>query len=319
MPDIRRIILVWLVVSTSWVLSGCAEPEHPPLRVGTVVWPGYEPLYLARANGDLPESAVRLIEYPSASEVIRALRNRSLEGAALTLDEVLMVVSEDTPLKVVLVMDISHGGDVLLAHPSVRSMGDLRGKRVGVESTALGAFMLTRALQTHGLDVSDIDVRNMDVNAHENAYLLGEVDAIVTFEPARTRLLNAGAQELFTSRDIPGEIVDVLVVHEAVLEHRLADLRQLADTWFRAVDILRQRPDDAATVMSRRLRISPREVLASYDGLVLPTRTENQLLLGGPQPALRDTVLRLNQVLVDAGLLDRPVSGTDLIDGAVTD
>lgn len=59
-----------------------------PLRIGTLVWPGYEPLYLARERGYLDPKSVRLVEYPSNSEVTRAFRNRAIEAAALTFDEV---------------------------------------------------------------------------------------------------------------------------------------------------------------------------------------------------------------------------------------
>lgn len=61
------------------------------LRLGTNVWPGYEPLYLAAEHEAWPSRFnVRMVEYPSATEVLRAFRNRALEAAALTLDEVLL-------------------------------------------------------------------------------------------------------------------------------------------------------------------------------------------------------------------------------------
>ncbi len=313
----RPTLLIILALVAGLTLSGCSEPEQPPLRLGTVVWPGYEPLYLARTTNELPESLTRLIEYPSASEVIRALRNRSLEAAALTLDEVLTVAGEHTPLKVILVMDISAGGDVILAHPDIAGMADLHGKRIGVESSALGAFMLTRALQSHGLTLDDVLVKHMDVNAQESAFHAAEIDAMVTYEPMRTRLLQAGARELFSSREIPGEIVDVLVVHQSVLDDRADELKRLVDIWFDSLDYLEQQPEEAARIIAQRLKITPEQVRASYDGLVLPSRVENQQLLGGPQPVLRTTIQRLNQVLVDARLLTHPASGSDLIDGSL--
>ena len=163
---------------------------------------------------------MRLVEYPSATGVLRAFRNKALEAAALTLDEALMLLEASLPVRVVTVLDISHGGDVILAHPEIETFGDLRGRRVGVEGGALGAYVLSRALQVHALTPADITIVQMDASEHEHGFADGAVDAVVTFEPMRTRLRAQGARQIFSSVEIPGEIVDVLVVHESVLKER---------------------------------------------------------------------------------------------------
>ena len=61
--------------------------RKPPLRIGTNVWIGSEPLYLARELGHLDPAAVQLVEYPSASEVLRAYRNQAIDGMVISLDE----------------------------------------------------------------------------------------------------------------------------------------------------------------------------------------------------------------------------------------
>jgi len=83
-------------------LAGCGVEPAPPLRIGTNVWPGYEPLYLARELGYLDPRSVHLVEYPSASEVIRAFRNHAIEAAALTFDEVLLLTQDGFKPRVVL-------------------------------------------------------------------------------------------------------------------------------------------------------------------------------------------------------------------------
>ena len=272
-----------------------------PLRIGTNVWPGYEPLYLAAEREQWPQRlGLRLVEFPSATEVIRAFRNRALEAAALTLDEVLVLQEAGLPLKVVTVLDISAGGDVILARPDITEPGALRGRRIGVESGALGAYVLTRALELNGMQLDQVEVVHLDVSAHERAYMDGSIDAVVTFEPVRTRLLAAGARELFSSREIPGEIVDVLVVHEEVLERHRGRLEQLVAGWFRALHYMAGEPAAAAAFTARRLKVSPEEVLASYRGLELPGVADNARLLGADlQPTLR----RLQQTMLSNDLL----------------
>lgn len=315
MSPLRRLgatLATLLILAT----AGCGQEPAEPIRVGTNTWPGYEPLYLARARDDLPEARIRLVEYPSASEVIRALRNGSLEAAALTLDEALSLAGDGIPIKVFLVTDVSHGGDVILARPGITGMQDLAGKRIGVEATALGAYMLTRALQSSGMSTDDVIVRPMEFNAHENAYRRGEVDAVVTFEPVRTRLINAGAVEVFNSRQLPGEIVDVLVARADVFAQRRDGFRALADSWFRALDFLDAQPDEAARIMARRLKITPAEVLASYQGLILPDRQDNLRMLAGDAPGLQAALDRLHQVMTDNGLLRADAGHAGLLSGA---
>lgn len=314
--SMRLSITVFVLISLL-LSGGCSQQKPAPLQLGTNVWPGYEPLYLARELGELSEDKVRLIEYPSASEVIRAFRNKVLDAASLTLDEILLLVQNQIPVKVVLVHDISDGADVIVAKPDIDSMQALRGRRIAVESSALGAYVLTRALELNGLKLSDITPHSLDVNHHANAYLSGQVDAAVTFEPVRTQLINNGAVEIFNSRQIPGEVVDVLVVHEDAFNRHQATLKYLIDAWFKGLDHLATQPDQAADIIARRQQLSRSDVLASYNGLKLPTRSENVEMLDGSGAKLHDTLSKLNRVLYEKKLLRQPVVTDQLLSGAI--
>ena len=291
--------LCWLLLVVA--ASAAYAESGQRLRIGTNVWPGYAPLYIAADHEDWEDRLnARLVEYPSATEVLRAFRNRSLEAAALTLDEVLTLQASGVPVTVIAVLDISAGGDVILAQPHIQRFQDLRGKRIGVESSALGAYMLTRALELNGMALRDINVVHMDISAHERAFNSDQVDAVVTFEPVRTRLLNRGAREVFSSREIPGEIVDVLVVHDDALRVAWPRLRELVAGWFRAVDFMQREPSAAARFTARRLQAKPEDVLAGYEGLELPDAERNTRLLSGE---LQTTAMRLQDALVEHGLL----------------
>lgn len=309
MRMLRFTLLLPLLLIT---LLGCNEQVEPPIRLGTNVWPGYEPLYLAQNLDLIDPSEIRLIEYSSTSDVIRAFRNNSLEAAALTLDEALLLKQDEVPITVILVTDISNGGDVILARKEIKSFTELKGKNVAVESAALGAFVISRALEIHGMSLADINVKHLDVSAHEIAYKNGWVDAVVTFEPVRTVLLNEGAHELFSSREIPGEIVDVLVVSNPILEQQPGRITALIDGWFGALKHLQQKPEHAAEIMARRQNITPAEVLASYQGLELPSRNANQQLLGSGG-TLQNTIQRLSRSMRDSGLLTREISTATLL------
>ena len=269
--------LIPIASQSSWVFCGllialilhsfigCAEKPSPPLRIGTNVWPGYEPLYLARDLAYLNPKTVHLVEYPSSSEVIRAFRNHAIDGAALTLDEVFLLAEDGFEPKVILIMDISNGGDVIVGRPGLETVMDLRERRIAVESTALGAYVLSRALALNGLKVSDVEVIHLEVSEHASAFKSGRVDAAVTFEPVRSELLTSGASILFDSAQIPGEIVDVLVIRKAYLDENSRKVNELLNGWFRAVAYLNKNPRDAAAKMAMREQINADQFLKSLD------------------------------------------------------
>jgi len=276
-----------------------------PLAVGTNVWPGYEPLYLARNLGYYNDS-IRLVEYSSATEVLRAIRNKLIDVAALTLDEVLLLRQSGVDVRIVLVTDISNGGDVIVARPGIESLADLKGRKVGVESTALGAYVLTRALQKVGLTPADVQVVPIEVASHYMAYTDNVMDAVVTFEPVRSQLLRDGAHLVFDSSQIPGEIVDVMVVREEVLAGKEEQIQGLISGWFKALTYLSVNPNDASKRMTGRLNLSPEEVLASYEGLILPDPEGNLDMFDESQAlSLIQTAKNLTTIMIEANLLDR--------------
>ena len=183
-------------------ISSCSTENPVVLQLGTNVWPGYEPLYMARELGYLDGNKVRLVEYSSASQVLQSYRNGLIDAAALTLDEVMLLLSTGETPKIVLVTDISHGADVIIGQPDIKKLADIRGKRVAIEGTALGAFMIVRALEIAGIEHETVEIINRSVDEHEDSFLTKEVDAVVTFEPVRSKLLASGGNPLFDSRDI---------------------------------------------------------------------------------------------------------------------
>ena len=300
---ITLLALLWLQRDRLGEAIDTGASQVEPLTLGTNIWPGYEPIYLARNLGHY-DDRVRLVEYSSATEVIRALRNGLIDMGALTLDELLLLRESGVDMKVVLVTDISDGGDVVMARPEIGSLAELKGRKVAVESSALGAYVLTRALQTVNLKPSDVRVKQIEVDRHLLAYREGTADAVVTFEPVMSRLKNEGAKVLFDSSKISGEIVDVLAVRTEVLGVKNEHLRLLVDGWFKALAHLSERPDDAGRRMADRLQLTSEEVLQSYNGLKLPTLEENRVLLNeSNSSSLLASAEKLAQVMREENLL----------------
>ena len=300
-----------LILLAGLATGGCSRPSDPLLRVASNVWPGYETLYLARGLGYYEEKNIRLVEMNSNSQVSQALRNEMIEAACLTLDETLSLMQEGIDLRVVLVMDISQGADVVLARPGIASLHALRGKRVGVENGAVGALMLDAALQAGLLETKDITLVPLTVDEHAASYLAGKIDAVVTFEPVRGQLLRAGAQILFDSSRVPGRIVDLLVVRGEIAASHKKAISALISGHFRAMDYLNQQPQEAEKMMLPRLH---EDALTQFTGLRLPDIQENWALLGGNLPRLQIVARELVTLMVKRKLLTKTVAVEHLLD-----
>ena len=296
---------LWLLTCGALLaaLSGCMREPEPALRIGTNVWIGSEPLYLARELGHLDPGAVQLVEYPSASEVLRAYRNQAIDGMVISLDELFSLAVDGLQPRAILVVDVSHGADAIVGRRGMRSLQDLKGRPVAVESGALGAFVLSRALALNGMQTADVKVVHLESNEQPGAFEKGQIDGAVTFDPYRVQLLRSGATTLFDSTQIPGEIVDLVAVRAGVLEKQPNAVRALLSGWFAALTYMQLDPKDAARRMGIRQQTSGEQFLSALRGLHIPSREENLRMLGGAAPELALTGRRLMALMLDSKLL----------------
>jgi len=303
----------WVLLAAAAFLAGC-QPPPEPLRIVSSPWAGYEPLYLARDLGYLKEDSVRITELPSSSINMEAFSNGSADISTLTLDETLTLLAKGQKLRILMVMDISNGADGVIARPEIKSLADLKGKRVGMENIPLGAYMLSRVLDMSGLKATDMTIIPMPEDKHEKAYLQGKIDAAITMEPYMTRMTKAGAHILLNSSQFPDEIFDLIVVREDVYKKRRDDLCHLTRQWFRTHDYIQANQKDAYARMAQRLGTNEEDFRTALAGLKVPLRQENQQLLGGNTPALLAPARRLADIMQRRHMIPEVVDIASSID-----
>lgn len=270
-----RLVILFCV----FLLASCGQHPEAPVRIGTNVWPGYEPGYVAEKHGLYGKAKVDLRQFPSASETLRAFRNRSIDVAAVTLDEALMLAQRGIAIKIILVTDISNGADAIVARAPIRSIEGLRGKRVGVEDSALGDYVLGRALQLHGIADAEISQVSLTVDETVEAFQSGRADAVVTFEPFKTAITKLGGVKIFDSSEIPDEIVDVLVVRAEFADSHPHAIRAVVDGWIKANNLINMQRSDVLREIAARLKITDAELALVLRDLKIPSADENVNLL----------------------------------------
>jgi NitT/TauT family transport system substrate-binding protein len=276
----------------------------PPLSVAVGISPGSETLILARNQRNLPDARINLVEMNWSSAAMRALGNRVVDAAVLSLDEVLRLRESGQDVRIALVLDISRGADALMAKPAIKTVADLRGKRVGVEMRSVGMLLLGKALAGAGLSVNDVQLVPLNLAETDTAYLEDNLDAVVSAEPWLTRLREAGALNLFDSKIMDGQLCHVLAVQQEVLKQHADNIAFLIAQHFHWREQLVQKTTfDGYTAICRRESLSEAEFKAALNLLHLPDHQENQHLLGGTVPQLQGTSANLAKFMVQERLI----------------
>lgn len=282
-------------------LLGCSD-QTDTLRIGANRWLGYGPLYLADDLHWMTPSGYRLVEYPHTTGVLRGYRNGLLDAALLTLDEALILQSSGQPVQILLVADVSAGADVLFANAHIQQLAQLRGQRIGVENSALGAFFLSRILDLAKLPASEISVIDMPVNEHLHALRTGQIDAAINFASASASFAPLGVHPLLDSRALPNEIIDVLVINPQRVSAQQA--KRLRELWFTSQEQWFEQRQDIDPRLSRRLGLNGDELAQTLAGLQIGDRALNQQLRN--DGTLLRSLNQLNDYLFSRRLQSKP-------------
>lgn len=292
--------MTWLAA----LLSGCTPESSPPLRVGINSWPGYEFIYLAQEKGFYrdEEVEVRILEFSSLSDARRGYERGQLDVLGTTIVEVLQAEAHSGRVaKIVQAIDVSDGADVILGRPGLNSIADLRGARIGVELASVGTYVLARGLGLHGLGLQDVKPMPMDQLSMQEAFQKGELDAVVAYPPTSIKLQGASkANVLFSTKQIPGEVVDVIAVDSVVLQGRPEQVQKFLRAYQRAIRYAQQHELDAYQIMAAREGISVEEFASALrDGIRLLT-PEMQAEIFREKGTMRQAVSHAARVLSDA-------------------
>lgn len=281
-------------------LLSCSLEYSHPLKVATNLWPGYEPLYLAQYLG-VYEKKVEIIQLASATEVMRAMAHGNVDAAAISLDEAISLMAKGMDLVVLRALDYSRGGDAIVA--SAGTQGGLKGLRVGVENTALGAIVLSEALSQEGLQFTDIAMVNVSPDEHEDALNSGRVDAVVTFEPFKTRLRSNGARVLFDTSQAPELVVDVLVARQASLHAYPKQFKKLVMGYQVARNYMKSHSSETEVFFCKRLQLEKDQMHQAFSGLYLPSMEDNLAWYSGNPSPFEQSFQRVLSIMKERDLV----------------
>lgn len=311
MAQLFKIMLACIAV----LLISCNQNDSHVLKVGANNWLGYQPLFVAQAFDFYDKNKINVVELGSATGVLRALYNGGVDVAAVTLDEAMSALAQGKKIKVLMVADFSYGGDALIVNGAIESLSELKGKTIGVENTALGAIMLDAILNKAQLKLEDVNIAPVTFDQHGRFLKEGQGDALITFEPVRSKLLAQSYREVFNSKEIPGTIVDVIVVTEQAYKQYPQRIKSILDGFFKARDLISKKDIQAIASVSKRVGLTREAVLLGYDQLKLPSLQENIVLMGQCETGFSGVVDRLNAIMVAREMIQEMVDFSAACDG----
>lgn len=295
--------MLTLAVAMACLLAACSHPETE-LRVGASSWPGNAPFFLAADDGRLGER-VRMVEFASETATLQAFRNRALDVAILTLDEAVLLASEGHVVRIAALTDISVGAGQILARPPLAGVKDLKGRRVAVESTGVGAFILAHALHQAGMAVGDVDIVVLLPHEQPGEYEAGRIDAAVTHEPFAGRLRARGAQIVFDTRQMDEDLIRAVVVRDTCLQDHPGRLRDLVRALHASRAAFSGEP--ALALAARRYGQTPAQFAQAYAGLRPLGEEENAAFFAAGARKLRGVLAHIQDEMLKARLIGAPV------------
>ena len=289
-----------VVFSLFLLIASCAEePSQKTIRLGINPWPGYEFLYLAAQKDFFKKEGldIELVELAALADIKRAFEHGRIDAMASTIIEAVEVsLNSDQKINIVLVPDFSNGGDVIIANKPLTSITELKGKKIGVELGLLGSFILSQALAQNNLSLNDVTMINVEQLDAENQLSLENIAAMVTYAPFATEILRQDSvHQIFSTVEIPGDVIDVVVVRENALINPTQWQQKLFSAWQRALDFTKSNPEEAHKIMAEREGISVEEFQAALTGVSIIEKDQQLNTLHSEQ--LTNNILKVCQTL----------------------
>ena len=245
------------------VLAGVAAPlaaeEKTEFKLAWSIYVGWMPWGYLEDSGIMDKWAdkygidVEIVQFNDYVESINQYTAGAFDGVAATNMDTLSIPSGGgVDTTALIVGDYSNGNDALILKGE-GGIADLAGMPVNLVELSVSHYLLARALDSVGLEEADLDgVINTSDADMIAAYSTSDVKAVVTWNPLVSEIVGSSpdANVLFDSADIPGEILDLMVVNTETLADNPAFGMAVAGAWYEVMTLMAAGDEEALTAMA---------------------------------------------------------------------
>ncbi|OIQ84587.1 putative thiamine biosynthesis protein [mine drainage metagenome] len=277
MPFARRVALrtlASLAAFASLTVSGVQVAQaESTMNIGTVVWIGYGPFYVAAAKGFFKKYGLdaKLQNFNDPALIPSAIASKAVDGGMLTYDQVIGSDAKGLHLQVVMPIDYSNGADAIVAKTDITKISQFKGQKIGYNPLSPSDFLLSYALLKNGMGEKDIQSISMTPEQVPAAMASGGIPIGVTYEPSLSQIVAMGGGKkfhvVFSSKDAPGLITDVLVFNKAYIAAHPKEVKATIRAYLEGLAYMKSNPDDADAIIGKAMGISAKDVKDQMSGV----------------------------------------------------
>ena len=321
---VLRILVVAFCFASLISCTTDSRDSTKTFRVAFNTWIGYSPLVIAKEKGFLKKRGLgaEITFLEGIGEKNSALLRGDIDGVGHTADSAVTSAAAGVDGKIVFVFDRSLGADAILARNTIKSVNDLKGKKIALEPGFTGHFFFLYLLREAGLSQDDVEIVAMDTGSAGSAFVSGKVDAAVTWEPwiGKAKELD-DAHILISSADRPGVIIDVLFMRTATISERPSEVQKLIEAMAEATSWYASNKEEGDKIIATFWKLDLKEAQETVAGMKFMSLDENKQFFGtssNPKQLLA-TVSAASDLWLRAKVIDKPIDPRSVIDFSSVD
>ena len=298
------------------LMSAPAVAQGTKVNIGLSGWTGFAPLTLAKQAEIFKKNGldVTLTKVPQASRHL-AIASGDLQCAATTVETWVIWNANGVATKQIFQLDKSFGADGMVTRNDIAAIKDLKGKTIAASPPGTAPyFTLAWMLKKNGLTVKDVTIVNLEPAAAAQAFVAGQNDAAMTYEPylSTVRAAPDKGKILATTLDYP-MIMDTFGCTPKFLAENPKAAQALADSYFEAVAMIAAEPAKAYEIMGADVKQSGEQFGNSAKYLRWQDKAANQKFFAGDLQAFSKEAAEL---LLEVGIIKAIPKIDDLIDAS---
>src|SRR5215207_3030283 len=286
-PGRRKTIMLSyriFAATAALLVSAPAVAQDVKVGIGISGWTGFAPLTLANQAGIFKKNGLDVTtkKIPQKDRHL-AVASGDIQCAATTVETWISWNANGVATKQIFQLDKSYGADGMATRNDLASIKDLKGKTVAASAPGTAPyFTLAWMLKKNGLSVKDVTVVNLEPAAAAQAFVAGQNDAAMTYEPylSTVRAAPDKGKIIATTLDYPMIMDTFVFTHKAPTENPRA-AKALADGYFDAVAMIKAEPKKSFEVMGADVKQSGEQFEKSQAFLRWQDRDANQKFFAG--------------------------------------
>ncbi len=188
MKSLHRLLSILLAGVIASAISPVALAADDVLRVG---YQKFGPLILLKATGELEKRLAPLgvkvtwTEFPAGPQMLEGLNVGSIDFGVVGETPPIFAQAAGANLSYIGYEPPAPGGEAIIVpkHSAIKSVADLKGKKIALNKGSNVHYLLVRALKKAGLKYSDVETAYLKPSDARAAFERGSVDAWVIWDP----------------------------------------------------------------------------------------------------------------------------------------